>query len=375
MESVLDIEHEQSSRAVSMQVSEFDLLFRIGYRSLMVKLVDLLGTWEQTRSDNERSTGIVGQVVSHFSHLWSRYISNVRISELERRRTSRQWKQTEEFITSYGRGIFTQAFMTEGSLRGILHHGPAAYLTDLLAGETDEEPTALLRALTSGELSIDKAAEEIDFIARSVLENYDVYRDYNTTTPQSDYGENLHLLLELLRRKTEYERHRWALEPAYIAHNILVRKGRFEWAALVREAFVRETRSTAEMIISGLVETEKRCGFHLQTVRSRINEGFVGQLRLDEVLGLAERSLSEDSAAAGNAFDSLLKDVEEFCDLHQGSGIDIPEWLRQLENTVDRVLDEKEGRLLDFEQLAAGRLHSVELLFEDFERQTEKWEA
>ncbi|MBX9655483.1 hypothetical protein K2Y11_17855 [bacterium] len=375
MESVLDIEHEQSSRAVSMQVSEFDLLFRIGYRSLMVKLVDLLGTWEQTRSDNERSTGIVGQVVSHFSHLWSRYISNVRISELERRRTPRQWKQTEEFIASYGRGIFTQAFMTEGSLRGILHHGPASYLTDLLAGDTDEEPTTLLRALTSGELSIDKAAEEIDFIARSVLENYDVYRDYNTTTPQSDYGENLQLLMELLRRKTEYERHRWALEPAYIAHNILVRKGRFEWAALVREAFVRETRSTAEMIISGLAETEKKCGFHLQTVRSRINEGFVGQLRLDEVLGLAERSLSEDSADSGNAFDSLLKDVEEFCDLHQGSGIDLPEWLRQLENTVDRVLDEKEGRLLDFEELAAGRLHAVELPFEDFERQTEKWEA
>ena len=147
LESVLDIEHEQSSRAVSMQVSEFDLLFRIGYRSLMVRLVDLLGEWKETREDNERSTSIVGQVVSHFSHLWSRYISNVRISELERRRTQRQWKQTSDFIKRYGRGLFTQAFMTEGNLRGVLHHGPAAYLNDLLAEDAEEEAATLVHAL------------------------------------------------------------------------------------------------------------------------------------------------------------------------------------------------------------------------------------
>jgi hypothetical protein len=222
---------------------------------------------------------------------------------------------------------------------------------------------------------MERAAEELDFIARSVLENYDVYRDYNTTTPQSDYGENLHLLIDLLRRKSEYERHRWALEPAYIAHNILVRKGRFEWAALVREAFVRETRSTADLILAGLSETEKKCGFRLQTVRSRIGEGFVGQLRLDEVLGLAERSLAEDSLAARDSFENLLREIEELCDQHQGSGIDIPEWLRQLEATVDRALDHREGRLLDFEELAAGRLHAVPISFQDFERQTEKWES
>ena len=375
LESVLDIEHEQSSRATSMQVSEFDLLFRIGYRSLMIRLVELLESWDQTKDDNQRSTAIVGQVVSHFSHLWSRYISNVRISELERRRTQRQWKQTTDFIKKYGRGLFTQAFMTEGNLRGVLHHGPAAYLTDMLAEDGEDEATTLLKAIRDDEISLDRAAEELDFLARSVLENYDVYRDYNTTTPQSDYGENLHLLIDLLRRKSEYERHRWALEPAYIAHNVLVRKGRFEWAELVREAFVRETRSTAELILAGLSETEKKGGFRLQTVRSRVGEGFVGQLRLDEVLGLAERSLSENPAEASESFLSLQKEIEDLCDQQQGSGIDIPEWLRQLETTVDRALDDREGRLLDFEELAAGRLHPVPISFEDFEQQTEKWES
>ena len=45
---------------------------------------------------------------------------------------------------------------------------------------------------------------------QALVEHYDEYRDYNTTTTQSDYGENIHILLDFLRLKVRYDRYRVA---------------------------------------------------------------------------------------------------------------------------------------------------------------------
>jgi hypothetical protein len=372
LDSVLSIEHEQSARADTMQISEFDLLFRGAYRALITRLVEHLAIWDETKADTERAMEIVGDIVSRFSQLWGRYIASVRLSELERRRTRTEWNDTLAFIERYGRDLFHQGFMTEGNLRGIVHQGSLAYLTDVLADD-DADGWVIVEDLREGTLSLDRAADELDFIVRSTLEHYDAYRDYNTTTPQSDYGENLRYLLDLLRHKIEYERHRWALEPGFIAHNVLVRAGNFQAAELLRQAFLKETQMTAEAILERLSESEARCGFHLQTIRGRLAEGFVGPLRLDEILGLAERCLSAPQEDVGDAFLSLQGDIEDFRKRHLGSGVEVPEWLRLVEQLVDQQLEEREGRNSDFDDRLVRLAKPLWVSYDDFSCQMELW--
>ena len=62
-------------------------------------------------------------------------------------------------------------------------------------------------------------------VLQAVVENYEEYKDFNATTTQSDYGENLFILLEFLRLKTDYERHAWHFRPLVLAHDVLARRG------------------------------------------------------------------------------------------------------------------------------------------------------
>ena len=47
-----------------------------------------------------------------------------------------------------------------------------------------------------------KAIRRLELVLQAVVENYEEYKDYNTTTTQSDYGENLHVLLDFLKHPT-----------------------------------------------------------------------------------------------------------------------------------------------------------------------------
>lgn len=373
LETILDLEHEQSLRSGQLQVSEFDPLFRMAFRSVMTRLVRRLNAWPETREDDVATAHYAGQVVTKFSPLWSRYIARVRLSELERRSHAKDWQATKRFIQTYGADLFTQAFLTDGNLRGILHQGAQSFLGRWLAEAEAEPRPRLLRDLQAREIALEDAAEEIDFIARAVLERYDIYRDYNTTTTHSDYGDKLHLLLELLRLLAEFERHRWALEPAYIAHAALVRHGRFAAAGLLRDAFQNQTKQTARQLVTRLKRTEEKCGFRLPTASALISEGFVAQLRLDEILALAEGALTKPPPAADEDFHSLAEKIEIFATHLVGSGIDVPEWLDTLESSVERLLDARSGKPMDPEDLALERPFSIEQTFEEFQKQFERF--
>ena len=55
-----------------------------------------------------------------------------------------------------------------------------------------------------GRLPRAKAEQQLQMVLQAIVENYEEYKDYNNTTPQSDYGENLHALLDFLRLKAAY---------------------------------------------------------------------------------------------------------------------------------------------------------------------------
>ena len=121
------------------------------------------------------------------------------------------------FIQRYGHDLFTAGFLNLANLRSVLHRGVSAWLDELprqdyRSGDLDDK---LPRA---------QAVRMLETVLQAVVENYDEYRDYNTTTTQSDYGENLFVLLDFLRLKTAYERDNWRMRPLVLVHEILCRR-------------------------------------------------------------------------------------------------------------------------------------------------------
>src|SRR5262249_58695380 len=103
------------------------------------------------------------------------------------------------------------------NLRGILHRGVGSFLDYLREDPDPLRPVRLLDDLGTV-VSREEALAHLQFVLQAVVENYEEYKDYNTTTAQSDYGENLHVLLDFLRLKASYERDAWQFRPLVQVH-------------------------------------------------------------------------------------------------------------------------------------------------------------
>src|SRR5207302_3260927 len=108
-------------------------------------------------------------------------------------------------------------FMTLANLRGILHGGVGKFLDYLRENPDPMQPMRLIEELDDG-LPRPQAERFLQVILQAVIENYEEFKDYNTTTPQSDYGDNLYLLLDFLHLKASYDRHAWHLRPLLLVH-------------------------------------------------------------------------------------------------------------------------------------------------------------
>jgi hypothetical protein len=172
----------------------------------------------------------------------------------------------------------------------------------------------------------------------TLVENYEEYKDYNTTTPQSDYGDNLYLLVEFLRVTAAYERQAWRLRPLVQAHEVLARRHRLDLAASWAEAFRRLTEELASQYSERLAATERTHGMRLGTVADRVNERFIKPLALDRLCALIEPAMREARRGApGRSFGRLEKELEPLTGSPIGVGLDVPHWLRRLEGEVQRV--------------------------------------
>ena len=336
LRTVLKIEAKQADDP--NKVTEFNLLFAVGYKAVVDTLVDRLSVWPETKADDSQSAALVGELVGRFSRLWVRHVSRTRISELERHADPSQWQATVDFICHYGRDLFSQEFMSVANLRGILQQGIAAFLDHFLENQDPHAPCRLAHDLGTV-ISRQETIEQLGFIFRAVLENYDAYREYNTTTAASDYGDNLYKLLELLRVRVRYDQHHWALQPAQIAHDILARKGRPQAAAYLEQAIGDETAETANQLMQQLQEREQEVGMHLSCVADRIAERFVKPLKLDRVLALVEPAIHEAGKQQPcRSFQRFAAELAQFSEEVTGAGLEIPPWLARLENEVERVL-------------------------------------
>ncbi|MBT7730015.1 MAG: hypothetical protein HN703_14130, partial [Planctomycetaceae bacterium] len=282
-------------------VSEFDRVFESATTALVGRIVasaPIAGPSEAEPSSvvtTQRILDGLAILIPKLLETWTTHARQLRLSVLERVRDDKSFQFVKEFIKHYGDGLFTQHLLTPSSLRSILRGGVRPYLerlikqdsagTDWRTSDSDEDggskqagPVKLIEAINVGEISLKQATSRLRLILESVAENHSEYRDWNSTTTQSDRGDYLYVLLEFLRIKAEYERIVWTLRPVSMAHRVLVRSGATEAASAWRQRMEEETAGTANDLIERLSVLQQKTGVRLASVSDRVKRPFTAML-------------------------------------------------------------------------------------------------
>ncbi|HEY7156129.1 MAG TPA: hypothetical protein VH575_19345, partial [Gemmataceae bacterium] len=328
---------EQAQPMRGRGVTEFNHFFQSAYQAIVESVVESAPTWEPQHDNDEELVGILERLTAPFLTLWIEHSRSLQLSVLETLTGESEWRAVQAFVQRYGADLFHARFMTLANLRGILHRGAGAYLDYLSDNPDPLHPVRLLDDLGQT-IRREDAVRRLEIVLQAVIENYEEYKDYNTTTTQSDYGENLHVLLDFLRLKAAYERHAWQFRPLVLAHEVLARRGRAQTAVLWEQSLTRVTRDLARRHLEQLERLERVRGMRLNTIRDRLNERFVKPLALDRLCALIEPAMREARQEGERpAFARLQRELSAFTATPMGVGLDVPYWLRRLEMEVHRV--------------------------------------
>jgi hypothetical protein len=353
-------------------VTEFNHLFQAAYQSVIESVVASAATWPETDGGDNALVELLDRVTAPFAGLWIEHSRTTQLSVLEGAPSGDDWQRLVAFIQKYGGELFHAWFMSLANLRGILHRGAGPYLDYLRDNPDPLHPVRLVDEVDK-DISRQDAIKWLQFVLEAVVENYEEYRDYNTTTSQSDYGENLHVLLDFLRQKVLYERHAWQFRPLVMAHEILARKGRTKAAVLWLEAFSHATLEATAGHRYELARLERTHGIRLATIADRLGEDFIKPLAVDRACALIEPAMNEARLQQPPASFGLLRsEIRELAAFPAGVGLDVPQWLRQLENEVRRVRASHAAVAVLASDLF--RLPQRLLSSEEVQRQLEDWE-
>jgi hypothetical protein len=295
---------------------------------------------QHDNADSETLGATLETIVEPFIEVWVEHCETLRVSTLDAITSDKDWDRLIKFIQDYGHDLFTAKFMALGNLRGILHRGVGAYF-DYLKEESDPlKPIKLIEELDV-DIGRSEAEQIMQFILQVIIENYEHYRDYTSTTTQSDYGENLFQLFDFLRLKADYDRDAWRMKPIVMVHEVLARR-HGPAAALWRGQVEELTRDNADEFLEDLAELQKEHGMRMATIMDRLEERFVRPMALDRLCALVEPAMED----AKNFLDTdkpspLEEELEPFAERPSGVGLDMPPWIQRLEDELDRVKTSK----------------------------------
>ena len=347
-------------------VSEFDRVFEAATKALVERIVESAtaaepgGALPPAALATQRILDGLSLLVPRLLDTWTAHARQLRLSVLERVRDDQSFAVIQEFVERYGAGLFTQQLLSPPSLRGILRGGVRNFLEQLVdraAGEPDDidlpgssapprRPTRLLEDLASGKLPIKQAAARLRLVLESIAENHAEYRDWNSTTTQSDRGECLHVLLDFLRIKAEHDRIAWTLRPVNMAHRVLARRSAIEAAEAWRGRMRDETSTTAESLAERLARLETHWGVRLASISDRVRRPFTVELEQDELEALVDPAVAElFTGSPVGAGDRLESCATKFLGMAGGSGVEVPAWLDRLTSAVDRAIDRTDAGL------------------------------
>jgi hypothetical protein len=355
-------------------VTEFDELFETGYRAVVCALVaaseadgergaspaDAAGDRDAQLVENlERATRtLLMSWLAHSRALW--------LSVMERVKDGAYWRRIVKFIRRYGGDLFTQHFLNIGNLRAILHQGVDTWIRQLEEEVYEERPKFVDEL--DHKLPRHTAIDCLTVILQGIVENYNEYIDYNSTTTQSDNGELLYMLLDFLRLRNEYDRVAWHLKPVVLAHEILLRHGHDGAAESWRAELARQISGEARRFLKRLARLQKKYAMRMRTVADRLNEKFVRPLAIDRIRSLVAPAIHEATRpAASDAFEMLEYEVEQLTQEPSGTGFDIPEWIEALAEEVMRVRGQSDDEedVFPIEDVVPRRI----LALDDIQRQ------
>ena len=276
---------------------------------------------------------------------WLSHSRTLRLSVLETVDNPKSWTRLVSFIQRFGGAIFTQSFLRLSNVRAILHQGVGRWLQNVREDGYSEGLQPLLDAIDEGEITTSEAEHELGVVLEAIIDHYSEYRDYNSTTTQSDRGEMLYMLLDFLRLRVRYDRVSWNLKPIYWTHEVLVRAGCHQTAQQWRRALADRIGRESETYIEHLATLQKKYAMRMPTVADRLHERFTRPMTVDRMRALVGPSVRQFRATGelSPVFDLLIDECKLMMEQPTGVGLDVPQWLGALESEVDRVLECERG--------------------------------
>ncbi|MEX1097344.1 MAG: hypothetical protein WED34_14965 [Planctomycetales bacterium] len=330
---------ERVSRPQGLAVTEFDRLFRTALAATLREVITSSREWKSGRFSDEDLVETVGDIVDRYLELWIKQSRTMRLSSVEAFDLESTFQGLRDFVTRYGGDLFHAGLLTLGNVRAILHMGVADWLDWMIDNADPLHPVQLLEDIERGGIDREEAEQYLEMVYEVVVDKFDRFLEYNTTTTQSDYGEMFHSLLEFLRLEAEYDREAWNLVPVGLAHEQFAKLGRHQAARIWEHVLEIETRDMAERFLRDLGQLERRHAMRLPSISDHLQERFVKPLAVNRMLALVPEAAAEagpDRATSG-PFEALRGEIDRYLADTSGSGIDAPEWLRQLKRAVDRI--------------------------------------
>jgi hypothetical protein len=346
-------------------ITEFDRAFEIGCKAITRCLAASSVDWNDGKKKTEHLIDCMEQTIEVLLQCWLMHSQGVRLSILETVDDPNRWRGLKQFIERYGGDLFTQQFMNLGNLRGILHQGVREYLETLSENPEPDEEYRLLGELDTA-IPLDEAAHWLAVAIEAVVENYGEYVDYNSITTQSDRGDMLYTLLDFLRLRANYDRLAWNLRPVVLAHEVLVRFGREDAAAIWRRATADRTGPIADEHLKRLQRLCKKYGMNLPSIAEHLSERFIRPMEIDQLRALLRPAIEE---VRGGREPLALRQLEEriarFTQTPAGAGFELPGWLEALEQEMDQIqwqaVEEEEEGLDPLIRLPQVRLSRTEV--------------
>jgi len=344
------------------RVSSFDQLFRTALNGVVETLLAAAADWGEDAGPDGPLSGMLFQLAEAFQELWVQHSQSLRLSVLESVNDDDDWEPVRAFVKKYGSDLFTVPFLGLSNMRGILARGVAAWLDHEVERDDNDKRPKLVDDWASDNIDRNRTARAAEVVLQALVEHYEEYRDYNTTTTQSDYGENIHILLDFLRVKVRYDRYAWRMRPLALAHEVLCKQGNDALAAKWREFIADKTAGLAEDLADRLGALETRYGVKLRTIRDRVEERFLLPLEIDQAAARVAPAAEAARAGEGEnnpAFARLASAVEPLAENVSGVGLDVPAWVRRLEEAMratktretSEVTDPRPADGLNFEEL------------------------
>lgn len=350
-------------------ITRYDALFELGCKGILRSILVSGSKPGRTKWGIETLIGLLDQMMGILLQNWISHSHGIRISSLDPFQDHREWVQLKTFIQTYGEDLFSPIQMNYSNLQAIHHEGISSWLASLrenmelnenswLPEGKEIQGKKLLKDLEAQKIFPARAERLLETIVETLLERYDQFIDYNTTTTQSDNGANLYILFDFLRLLGQYDRLSWDLRPFINAHNVIVREKNYEVADSWFESIQDRSAQQAKLFIRSYKKLCVKYGLTVKTVGDRLDERLVQPMVINKLCALLEPSIQEARKGGETpSFTRFLELVKEFTRDALGTGYEPPDWLEEIEDEINRYRNrsEEDDEMLDLKDFIQSK--------------------